>query len=238
MYECGARGRHGMGRFRGFWFGALLFAAQAGRASDPPQSGLPMDEGRGYRQCSALLARIDDPPFGERAIYSEPNEDSRLVGRLPGRRQHRGGATSPSFAIGSTYNGWLFLKGAPDGRAGRGWILGAGISTGVRSARGYSEPRTSSLTVVNSRDGARLDSHAELIDIIACDGDWIFGRWRIDEPREVEYRQELAVWSDPPVLEFWTPACDRNIPGCDTPPGSRPTRIGPRDPIGHSEIDP
>jgi hypothetical protein len=134
----------------------------------------------------------------------------------------------------ASFDGWLLVRRG-NGTAGRdGWVLARGISTGVRVARGYSYPSASSQIVIRSRDGARLDAHAELIDIIGCDHGWIFGRWRIDEPAKLSWPPEIEIWSNPPVVEFWTPACDRRSRGCDTPRGTRPHRRGPRDPISHA----
>jgi hypothetical protein len=213
----------------------LLFATQPCHAAAPPHTGLPFDNPHGIRECAGLPARLDFQPRAGRVLHAEPNDRSAPVGHLPRHRPRRGGSARTTFPLVESFDGWLLVRGGNAATGGDGWLLGLGVSTGVSADRGYSFPRTSSEVVMHSRDGARLDAHAELIDIIGCDRGWIFGRWRIDEPDELSWRQELTIWSDPPVVEFWTPACDRRARGCDTPPHSRPAHEGPRNPIPHDE---
>lgn len=214
------------------------FPCASCHAADPRRPA-PMDEPRGYRDSAGPPAGVDISPAGGRTLHAEPHEESAQVGRLippsPGPGRVRSGGARPSFPLLASFDGWLLLRRG-NGSAGRdAWILGPGISTGVSVARGYSHPSLSSQIVIRSRDGALLDAHAELIDIIGCDGGWIFGRWRIDEADKLSWRQELTIWSNPPVVEFWTPACDRRARGCDTPPRSRPAHACPRNPIPHDE---
>src|SRR4051812_15308029 len=215
-----------MARFSTFPLSLLLLAAQHSPAT-PPQTGLLVDEPRGYRDCAGPPAGVDVSPAQGRALHAEPNEQSAQVGRLAPILPGRIAGGRPTFPLAASFDGWLLVRRGNETSGGDAWILGRGISTGVRVARGYSHPRASSDIVIRTRDGSRLDAHAELIDIIGCDGGWIFGRWRIDEPDKLSWRRELAIWSNPPVVEFWTPACDRRSRGCDTPAGSRPHRRGP-----------
>lgn len=189
------------------------------------------DNARGYRECAGFTARIDDPPAGARILRAEPNDRGARVGRYA-----IANARGPiPFTVHGSDDGWLQVR--VNGTSGAdAWLLGWGVSTGVNATLGYAHPRSTGSIVIRTRDGTRLDQHAELIDIIGCDGSWIFGRWRVDDPAGLTSTSELEVWTDPPVIEFWTPVCDRRSLGCDTPPNSRPARRGPRDPI-HGRVE-
>src|SRR4051812_18880134 len=216
-----------MARRSTFPLSLLLLATQPSSATPPPHTGLSVDEPRGYRDCAGPFARVDVTPGSGRVLHAEPNDQSAQVGRLVPTLPGRIAGGPPTFPLVASFDGWLLVRRGNETSSRDAWILGRGISTGVRVARGCSHPRASSEIVIRTRDGSRLDAHAELIDIIGCDGGWIFGRWRIDEPDKLSWRRELAIWSNPPVVEFWTPACDRRSRGCDTPAGSRPHRRGP-----------
>ncbi len=206
---------------------AALIAFGAGLACAPAragQIGLAFDQGRGIRECSALRVRLDDPAGQPRVIRSAPDELAPPVGEV---WMDRSAGDDRSFDVSQTFNGWLLVGAASH----EGWISCRGVSTGVAATLGYSHPTSDSQIVLRSTDGSRIDAHAELIDIIACDGAWVFGRWRIDAPERVDYRNEIEIWTEPVVVEIWTIFCDRRAPDCDTPDREGSRRVTTRNPF-------
>ncbi|MBV9883899.1 MAG: hypothetical protein JO276_12900 [Sphingomonadaceae bacterium] len=208
-------------------------AAQIGAAAvllaaglQPPGSAPAMQSARGFLACNGIVARIDEPSTGIRGLYGAPDRRLPRVGEIPASRAGRLGREPTSFPVYGGSDGWLLLS--KDGDPGpERWVIGLGVSTGVSASVGRLAARAASLPVIRTRDGSRLDRHAELLDIVTCDGDWILGRWRIDEPAALLYPRLFPIWQDPDIVEFWTPACNRNVPGCDAP---RLPRRGPRNP--------
>jgi hypothetical protein len=205
---------------------AGLAATLAAAAAQPQDSAPPMEGARGFLACNGIVARIDEPSTGSRGLYGAPDRRLPRVGRIPASRPGRLGPAPTSFPIYGGSDGWLLLSKDGDPGPAR-WVIGLGVTAGVSASVGRLAARASSLPAIRTRDGSRLDRHAELLDIITCDGDWIFGRWRIDEPEALIYPRLFPIWQHPDVVEFWAPACNRNRPGCDAP---RVPRRGPRNP--------
>ena len=192
--------------------------------------GAERDEGRGERQCTDIQAYLIDRQPGGREVRAAPDPAAPVVGRIREPWTDGQSEWAVSFALRASQDGWLLIEGAGDDPAltespprpmyhGRGWIRGEGVSAGVQASQGFAEPRHSSDIIVRTRPN-EMDF---LTGIVACDGNWILGRWRGNEHRDYRFEPAALVSADPLILEAWvTGICNIQETSCDMAPGDRP----------------
>jgi hypothetical protein len=191
---------------------ALLLAASP--ASAEPR-GFRFDEGRGVRECVDLDGRVDPAGENRGELRDGPGEENPLLGRLAAGS--RAGRHVPVRIVGS-FDGWLevggpavdaAIAGTQPGEDGlyrtTAWILGRGVAADVDSTTAYGSPRAGSQPLIQTLDGRPLAAHARVVDIVACDGPWLFGRWELRRPERLRFIPELQIWSDPIRIEAWAP---------------------------------
>jgi hypothetical protein len=188
------------------------------------------DEGHGRRQCTDIIGYLSDARPGGREVRSAPDPAAPVVGRILEPWSDEVRTLDVSFQIKASQDGWLLIEGAGDDPVltegvdrpmyrGEGWIRGEGVSVGVQASQGFAEPRHSSDIIV--RTG--VNEMDFLAGVMACDGNWVLGRWRENEFREYRYSPRAVVSTDPLVLEAWvTGICNIQETSCDMASGDRP----------------
>jgi hypothetical protein len=191
------------------------------------------DDGRGRRQCTDIRGYLDDPAPGGREVRAGPDPAAPVLGRIREPWTDGQATIAASFDIRASDAGWLLVENAGDDPVltegvdrpmygGAGWIRGEGVRVGVQASQGFSEPRHASRIIVRTGSN-QLDF---LSAVVACDGNWVLGRWRTDlnrEYRNYRYRPEAVVATDPVILQAWvTGICNIQETSCDMPSGDRP----------------
>ncbi len=200
---------------------ALSIAAVCAAPSAAAQSaqlGVPIDNGRGLRDCRSLRAFVDLSAPGGRALRQGPGDEFPLLGRMTAGPQP-GATRRVPVDVTATYNGWLrvsgpavdaALAGLPESvrvQAGDNlWIVGWDVTAVVDSSRGFAFPRGSSRVAFWSTDGGPLTARARLVDIVACDDVWVYGRWEVERLDGLRYIVDLRRLGDPARVTAWTPA--------------------------------
>jgi hypothetical protein len=209
--------------------GWIVFAAMLA-LSGTAALGAGRDEGHGRRQCTDIRGYLADERPGGREVRAAPDPTAPVVGRILEPWTDGEGSIWVSFDIKASQNGWLLIEAAGDDPAltngvdrpmyrGAGWTRGEGISVGVQASQGFAEPRHSSDIIIRT-DPNQLDF---LAGVMACDGNWVLGRWDENEFREYRYSPRAVVSTDPLVLEAWvTDICNIQETSCDMAPGDRP----------------
>jgi hypothetical protein len=200
--------------------------------------GAPVSS-RATGQCGDVSGYLDDPAPRGRAVYAAPDTQSPVLGRIlpPVLIENRGWPVS--FAIHEARDGWLLVEHAGDDSvlieraprpmySGHGWIRGNGVSVGVQASQMFAEPRHASDIVVQADPVHTLEGVGEMVEVSACEGDWVLSRWRIREPRGVRYHANALVTANPLVVQGWvTGICNIQETSCDQPSGDRPDSVKP-----------
>ena len=197
------------------WLVAALPVPPAAAQSRP--LGVPFDNGRGIRECSGLRAYVDLSEPGGRALREGPGDEFPLLGRLTGGAVRDGRRRVP-VEVTMTYNGWLRVRGAAvdavlaelhaparEQADDNAWIVGWDVTADVNGSRGFAFPRGSSRVAFWSSDGRPLTAHARLVDIVACDSSWVFGRWEVGAIDRLRYFWDLRDLGNPARVTVWTP---------------------------------
>jgi hypothetical protein len=192
------------------------------------------DDGRSPRRCGDVIGYLDDTSPAGREVHAAPAAASPVLGRIAPPMPDQLGGLPVSFSVRETRDGWLLVEGAGDDTAlterparpmysGRGWIRGDRVSVGIQASQGFAQPRFSSEMVLQALEPHDLEGVGEMTTLVACDGDWVLGRWTIREPRSVRYHASAVVSRAPLVVEAWTTGiCNIQETSCDQPPGDRP----------------
>lgn len=208
----------------------LIIAAGALSLACTAASGHARDEGRGLRQCTDIIGYYNDERPGGREVRSAPDPAAPVLGRILEPWPNELGSLPISFAIKATQDGWLLIEHAGDDPVltegtdrpmydGEGWIRGEGVSVGVQASQGFAEPRHSSDIIIQT-EPLEMDF---LTAVVACDGNWVLGRWGENEYRHYRYDPRAVVSTEPLVLEAWvTGICNIQETMCDMAPGDRP----------------
>jgi hypothetical protein len=191
------------------------------------------------RTCTDIRGYLNDEAAAGRAVHSEPDGASAVLGRVS--PPSKGPAGDYSVAVGfdvlASRDGWLLIEGAADDAAlterparamysGRGWIRSERVGVGLQTRQAFAEPRHSSALLIETIEPNSL---ADLVEIAACDGNWVLGRWRPSPPSAFRYEPAAVVSRDPLTLEAWaTGICNIQETSCDGVSGDRPA--GDRDP--------
>lgn len=221
----------------GWALAALLFASLAaacGQSAPRPAEGdARRDPGGGARKCSGIRGYLNDGTAGGRAVRKQPDDASPVLGRVAPPSTGPGGdyEVAVGFDILASRDGWLLIEGAADdveltgqparsNYSGRGWIRSERVAVGLQTGQAFAEPRHSSALLVRA---AEPNSLADLVEIAACDGNWVLGRWRPSAPSTVRYEPAAVVSTDPLTLEAWaTGICNIQETSCDGVSGDRP----------------
>ena len=215
------------------WLGSTAaFILGAACVAGPPSSA-PSESGRGQRTCGDIFGLLHDPSPAGRAVHARPDSRSRVLGRIappsPATEDVRQFAVA--FAIEATRDGWLLVSGAGDDPvlterparpmySGRGWIRGEGVRVGLQTSQAFAQPRHSSAILVQSNESNGLDG---VTDIVACDGEWVLGRWRIAPDSRIRYEPSAVVARKPLTVQAWaTGICNIQETSCDGVSGDRP----------------
>ena len=205
------------------------------RADAPPRVRLT---GR----CGDIIAYLNDPAPGGREVHAAPDARSPVLGRIapPSPGQNGGASLAVGFQLHEARDGWLLVEGAGDDTAltasparpmysGRGWIRGNGVYVGIQASQGFAEPRFASDIVMQALGLHDLQSVGEMTSLVACEGNWVRGRWTIREPEGVRYEASAVVSRQPLVIEAWTTGiCNIQETSCDQQPGDRPPATAPK----------
>jgi len=186
-------------------------------------------------QCGDIIAYLNDPSPGGREVHSAPDVRSPVLGRIaPPSPGLNGDGLAVGFRLHEARDGWLLVEGAEDDTvltesparpmySGRGWIRGNGVSVGIQASQGFAEPRFASDMVLQALEPHDLEGVGEMAELVACEGDWVRGRWKIREPGTVRYHASAVVSRQPLVIEAWTTGiCNIQETSCDQQPGDRP----------------
>ncbi|HEX8225713.1 MAG TPA: hypothetical protein VF605_18030 [Allosphingosinicella sp.] len=212
---------------------AALAAACAESGPVKAEADVRRDSGGGQRTCSDIRGYLNDEAAPGRAVHSEPDSASAVLGRIaPPSRSPAGDYEVPvGFDILASRDGWLLVEGAADDAAlteqpartmysGRGWIRSERVAVGLQTRQAFAEPRHSSALLIEANEPNSL---ADLFEIAACDGQWVLGRWRPADPSTVRYERAAVVSADPLILEAWaTGICNIQETSCDGVSGDRP----------------
>jgi len=191
---------------------------------------------RATGRCGDISGYLRDRTAGGREVHAEPTAQSPVLGRIAPPAPEEKGGWAVSFAILGARDGWLLVERASDDvqltegfarpmYSGRGWIRGNGVSVGIQASQGFSEPRHASDIVLQADPSHTLEGVGEMTGVVACEGDWVRGRWTIREPGLVRsYAPGAVVSRNPLVIEAWTTGiCNIPETSCDQPSGDRPS---------------
>jgi hypothetical protein len=192
---------------------------------------------RATGQCGDISGYLNDPAPSGRQVHAMPDTQSPVLGRIlpPVVDQYR--PWPVSFAIREARDGWLLVEHAGDDPvlterparpmySGRGWIRGKGVSVGVQASQAFAEPRHASDIVVQADPMHTLEGVGEVVEVFACEGDWVLARWQIREAGSVRHSDNAVVSRNPLVLQGWaTGICNIQETSCDQPPGDRPDSV-------------
>ena len=188
------------------------------------------DAGRDRRQCTDIVGYLADETPGGREVRAAPNLAAPVVGRILEPLSDGQGSLWVSFQLEESEAGWLRIEGAGDDPVltegidrpmyrGSGWIRGEGVSVGIQASQGFAEPRFSSDIIIRTEPN-EMDM---LSAVLACDGNWVLGRWGESEYRHYRYDERALVSIDPLILEAWvTGICNIQETSCDMAQGDRP----------------
>jgi hypothetical protein len=187
------------------------------------------DDGHGRRECTDIIGYLSDSRPGGREVRAMPHSAAPVVGKILEPWTDGQASFAVSFAILASDNGWLLIEHAGDDPvltgesrpmySGAGWIWGEGVSVGVQASQGFARPDHQSEIIVRTAPN-ELD---DLSAVMACDGNWVLGRWRESEWRTYRYEPEAVISRDPLVLQAWaTGICNIQETSCDMAPGDRP----------------
>lgn len=164
----------------------LLLARGAAIGQTPAPASLPP----GVTPC-AFDALTNDPDPNGLNVREAPDVHSRILTRLPVKESPvKGiGPVLADFHVIGTKNGWFLIEGASYGGdldrgvyAGRGWVSGRLITTGLRTETLKSAPRSDApdvvrLDVEEKNTGFGPDSF-DPTAILDCSGKW----FRVEMP--------------------------------------------------------
>jgi hypothetical protein len=174
-----------------FLMGYLLCAGCAvvallPRASAQSAKALPP----GAASC-AFDALTNDPDPAGLNVRQSPDANAPILGRLPPVESTESaiGTVLPEFHVIGIQNGWFLIEGAhydpgyslpknlPKLYAGRGWVSGNLISTGLRtltlkSAPDSKAPDVVALSGTNDEGGAFGPDSIKVQKILNCSGAW------------------------------------------------------------------
>ena len=133
------------------------------------------------------------------------------------------GAIDAEFHVLGTRNGWFLIAGAryrygyrgPQPYAGRGWVFGKLITTGLRTGTLKSAPRANAPDVVRlqiqTRDGAEGPDSFSPTAILDCSGAW----FRVELPLEGVLKPLQPTGAAPGYVRGWTDAyCTNQLTTC------------------------
>ena len=192
---------------------------------------------RATGRCGEVSGYLDDPAPRGRAVYAAPDTQSPVLGRILPPVVLDGRGWAASFAIREARDGWLLVEHAGDDSvvtetparpmySGRGWIRGKGVSVGVQASQAFAEPRHASDIVVQADPDHQLEGVGEMVEVSACEGDWVLARWRIRDPGSVRYHASAFVAANPLVVKGWvTGICNIPETSCDQPSCDRPDSV-------------
>jgi hypothetical protein len=216
---------------------ALLFAALAaacGEGGPPrPEADARREAGGGMRECADIRGYLQDEAAGGRAVHARPDAASPVLGRVAPPDKDPNGVydVAVGFDILASRDGWLLIEGAADDPAlteqparamysGRGWIRSERVGVGLQTSQAFAQPRHSSAMLVQA---VEPNSLSDVVEIAACDGHWVLGRWRPSPPSTVRYEPAAVISADPLTLEAWaTGICNIQETSCDGVSGDRP----------------
>jgi hypothetical protein len=212
---------------------AALAAACGGGGPGRAEADGRRDSGGGARECTDIRGYLHDETAGGRAVHARPDAASPVLGRIAPPDKDPNGVYDVvvGFDILSSRDGWLLVEGAGDDTAlterparamysGRGWIRSERVGVGLQTRQAFAQPRHSSAMLVRAVEPNALD---DLVEIAACDGHWVLGRWRPAQPSTIRYEAAAVVSSDPLTLEAWaTGICNIQETSCDGVSGDRP----------------
>ena len=191
------------------------------------------DRGQGLRRCSDITGFLFDRSAAGRAVHQRPDRGSRVLGRIAPPLRVGPREVAAGFEILASRGGWLLVEGAADDPVlterpprpiygGRGWIRAEGVRVGLQASQAFARPSHASALVLSSPDGL-----GGLLEIAACDGRWVLGRWRLAPPARLRYERSALIAGDPATVEAWaTGLCNLQETSCDGVSGDRPP---PRD---------
>ena len=212
---------------------SAVIALACAKAPDRAQGEAPARV-RLTGKCGDVIAYLNDPSPGGREVLTAPDVRSPVPGRIAPPSPGLNGDLAVGFRLHEAHGGWLLVEGAADDTvlteaparpmySGRGWIRGNGVSVGIQASQGFAEPRFASDIVMQALEPHDLESVGEMTEVVACEGDWVRGRWTIREPAGVRYEANAVVSRQPLVIEAWTTGiCNIQETSCDQPPGDRP----------------
>ncbi|NMK45969.1 hypothetical protein [Achromobacter sp. Bel] len=147
-------------------------------------------------------------------VYAAPSINADVLGGLP---TTEGDDPDPdidyypvTFDVTEARDGWLRIKSASDAMTGNdesrprpvyrgeGWIEAADAQVGIQSARGYARPDVGSERLLDLGSDWLTD-RAELLGIVACQGDWLLLDYALDfsenwEPLAPKDRTRGRAW--------------------------------------------
>jgi hypothetical protein len=105
--------------------------------------------------------------------------------------------------------------------SGRGWIRSGRVRVGLQTRQAFAGPTHSSPILIEADEPGSL---ADLVEIAACEGGWVLGRWRPSQPSAVlRYDPRAVISRKPLILEAWaTGICTIQETSCDGVSGDRP----------------
>lgn len=204
---------------------------------DPCRMG---QRGTPTEKCFEITAYLYDPTPGGRAVYARPDERSRVLGRVlePWKGDH-GAEWAVPFRVIDSNGGWIRIEGAGDdeglleqkGRPmyhGKGWIRGEGVRVTLQGSQVFTAPDWESPMAFQVLAGGGeegkgwLEEH-RMLALTACDGSWVQGRWRIDDPAKVRPGPGQPPLKLPGELTGWaTGVCEIQETTCDGLFGDKP----------------
>ncbi|HKP76378.1 MAG TPA: hypothetical protein VJT67_12695 [Longimicrobiaceae bacterium] len=214
-------------------FVAAGLALACAKAPDRAQAEAPAAV-RLTGRCGDVVGYLRDPSPGGREVHASPDARSPVLGRIAPPAPERSGGWPVGFRLHEARDGWLLVEDAGDDTvltesparpmySGRGWIRGNGVYVGIQASQAFAEPRFASDIVLQVLEPHDLESLGGMTDLVACEGNWVRGRWTIHEPQGVRYEASAVVSRQPLVVEAWaTGICNLQETSCDQPPGDRP----------------
>jgi len=217
---------------------ALMFAVLAGASGEEPRlpgAGARLDPAGQRRECADIQGYLNDEAASGRAVHARPDAASPLLGRVaPPDRDPKGVYDiAVGFGILASRDGWLLIEGASDDPvlterparymySGRGWIRSERVTVGLQTTQGFAQPHHSSAMLIRALGPNSLDN---LVEIAACDGQWVLARWRPSQARAIRYEPAAVISADPLTLEAWaTGICNIQETSCDGVSGDRPAK--------------
>ena len=216
---------------RNSWIGriALAAVAAAGLSAGAGAAREPLPAG--VKAC-AFDALTNDPDPAGPNVRAAPSATAPILGRLPPTESADAamGTILPSFHVIGVQDGWFLIEGArydpgydvprraPKPYAGRGWVAGNRITTGLRTMSLKQAPRADAPDVVGlsgETDGSAFGpSEVTVRRILDCAGPW----FRVEVPLDANgVRLKPATASDGPkdAVRGWTTGfCTEQLTTC------------------------